>query len=129
MSIRTRQFLSAILSPAWLRWLLLLSCLLLLAGASQRAALAHALLVRSEPEANAELTSSPPSVEMWFSEPLEDRFSHARLIDSLGEDVAGADSSLVDVSDPSHLSLPLSTLQPGIYTVVWTTLSSVDGHE
>ncbi len=111
------------------RWLLLLLALLLLAATTQPNALAHALLVRSQPAANAELTAAPPSVEMWFSEPLESRFSHARLIDSAGEDVQSAGPSVVDPPDPTHLSLPLAGLDPGIYTVIWTTLSTVDGHE
>ena len=118
-----------ILSTARLRWPLLLLSLLLLAGATQRPALAHALLVRSEPEANAELTSLPPSVEVWFSEPLESEFSHIRLFDAGGEDVLAVGPSVVDANDPNHMSLPLPDLSPGIYTVVWTTLSSVDGHE
>ncbi len=126
MSIRSFQFLSS----NRLRWFLLVAgCLLALSGITQRAALAHALLVRSEPEANAELTSSPPSVEIWFSEPLESGFSHIRLIDASGEDVPGVGPSAVDSGDPSHMSLPLPDLSPGIYTVIWTTLSSVDGHE
>ncbi len=112
-----------------LRGLFLLLALFLLAGASQRAALAHALLVRSEPEANAELTRAPPSVEMWFSEPLESRFSHARLIDASGSEVLSVGPSLVDTNDATHLSLPLAGLTPGIHTVIWSTLSSVDGHE
>lgn len=126
MSNRSFPFLS----PIRLRWFLLVAgSLLLLSGVTQRAALAHALLVRSEPAANAELTSSPPSVDIWFSEPLESGFSHIRLIDAGGEDVPGAGPSAVDASDPSHMSLPLPDLSPGIYTVIWTTLSSVDGHE
>lgn len=126
MSNRSFPFLS----PNRLRWFLLVAgSLLLLSGVTQRAALAHALLVRSEPAANAELTSSPPSVDIWFSEPLESGFSHIRLIDAGGEDVPGAGPSAVDASDPSHMSLPLPDLSPGIYTVIWTTLSSVDGHE
>ena len=48
-----------------LRTLFLLLALFLLAGASQRTALAHALLVRSEPQANAELLTAPAAVEMW----------------------------------------------------------------
>ena len=114
---------------ARLRWLVLFAALLWLAGGTQRPALAHALLVRSEPAANAELTSLPPSVEIWFSEPLESEFSHIRLLDFLGEEVVAADSSTVDVNDPNHMSLRLPDLPPGLYTVVWTTLSSVDGHE
>lgn len=126
MSIPSFPFLS----PSRLRWFLLVAgCFLALSGVTQRGALAHALLVRSEPEANAELTSSPPAVDIWFSEPLESGFSHIRLIDASGEDVLGVGSSAVDAADPSHMSLPLPDLSPGIYTVIWTTLSSVDGHE
>lgn len=89
---------------------------------------AHALLVRSVPEANAELTAPPQTIEMWFSEPLEGRFSDARLVDSAGEDVPTG-AAMVDVDDPTHMTLPLADLAPGNYTVVWRTLSSVDGHE
>ncbi len=95
-----------------------------LAGRAQ----AHALLVRSLPEAGAKLASPPPTIEFWFSEPLESRFSNATLLDSLGTEVATG-ASMVDGSDPYHMTLPLGELPPGIYTVVWRTLSTIDGHE
>jgi copper transport protein len=89
---------------------------------------AHALLVRSLPEANAELSQPPATIEMWFSEPLEADFSGARLLNSLGEEAPTGATSL-DPADPTHLTLPLGQLEPGIYTVAWHTLSQVDGHE
>ena len=117
-------------SSAKSKWLILLGLILLaLIPAGAPTALAHALLVRSEPAANAELLTAPASVEMWFSETLEPRFSHARLIDATGAEVFSAGPSLVDPNDATRMSLALTDLQPGIYTVVWTTLSSVDGHE
>lgn len=111
------------------RLLPLVLLLALLAGATQQVALAHALLVRSEPEANAEIANAPEAIEMWFSEPLESSFSHARLLDASGAEVTGVGPSVVDSTDPTHMRLPIADLSPGIYTVVWTTLSSVDGHE
>jgi copper transport protein len=95
---------------------------------SPRVARAHALLVRSLPEANTNLAQPPASIDMWFSEPLEADFSGARLLNSLGEEVPTGAVSL-DPSDPTHLTLALGQLQPGIYTVAWQTLSQVDGHE
>jgi len=91
-------------------------------------ALAHALLVRSSPESNASLLSPPGSVEMWFSEPLEPAFSTARLVGPTGEEV-GTGAVIVDSSDPTHMTLALGELDPGLYTVAWQTLSSIDGHE
>lgn len=89
---------------------------------------AHALLVRSQPAANAELSQPPSSIEMWFSEPLESTFTGARLLTSAGEEV-DTGAPVLDPSDATHLSVPVGELQPGIYTVAWQTLSQVDGHE
>lgn len=91
-------------------------------------ALAHALLVRSIPESNAELQNSPGSVEMWFSEPIEPAFSDARLVGPDGQDV-DTGAAIVDDSDPTHMTLVLGNLDPGLYTVAWHTLSVVDGHD
>jgi putative copper export protein/methionine-rich copper-binding protein CopC len=89
---------------------------------------AHALLVRSTPEAGAELAIAPASLELWFSEPLEANFSNIHLVDAAGNEF-GRGASVVDQADHFHMSLPLSDLSPGIYTVVWRTLSEADGHE
>ncbi len=89
---------------------------------------AHALLVRSTPVAGAELTTPPATIELWFSEPLESRFSNAHLVDPLGTEIAVGNST-VDAADQAHMTLVLPPLAPGIYTVVWRTLSSADGHE
>lgn len=100
----------------------------LLAGLLIPAAQAHALLVRSVPEADAELVQPPAQIELWFSEPLEAEFSTARLLDSSGAELPRG-ALLFDPADPAHLTLPLNPLAPGVYTVVWQTFSQVDGHE
>ena len=89
---------------------------------------AHALLVRADPQPNAELTQPPAAIQFWFSEPLEETFTGARILDAAGTEIpTGAPQ--FDPEDPTHLTLPLESIQPGVYTVVWQTLSSVDGHE
>ncbi len=89
---------------------------------------AHALLVRADPQPNSELTQPPDSLQFWFSEPLEETFTGARILDVAGAEMpTGAPQ--FDPADPTHLTLPLETIEPGVYTVVWQTLSSVDGHE
>jgi len=89
---------------------------------------AHALLVRSLPAAGTELPLSPATIEMWFSEPLEPQFSRAHVIDAQGNAI-GSGASVVDPADAMHLTLSITELLPGIYTVVWRTLSRADGHE
>ncbi len=95
---------------------------------SSQAVQAHALLVRADPQPNSELTQPPDSLQFWFSEPLEETFTGARILDVAGAEIpTGAPQ--FDPADPTHLTLPLETIEPGVYTVVWQTLSSVDGHE
>lgn len=92
------------------------------------AAHAHALLVRSSPVAGAELALAPATIDLWFSEPLEAQFSYAYLVDAEGNEL-GRNASVVDAADSLHLTLTPPVLSPGIYTVVYRTLSQSDGHE
>lgn len=89
---------------------------------------AHALLVRSSPAAGSALAMTPTTIELWFSEPLEDGFSYAYLVDTQGNEI-GRNASTVDATDRLHLTLTPPPLAPGIYTVVYHTLSQSDGHE
>ena len=92
---------------------------------------AHALLVRSSPAAGAEVAIPPTTVDLWFSEPLEAAFSYTYLVDGAGNKI-GDGASTVDAADPHHLTLtlaPTTTVPPGIYTVLYHTLSQADGHE
>ncbi len=116
------QIIKAVGLP--LAWFAAATALLL----SSQAVQAHALLVRADPQPNSELTQPPDSLQFWFSEPLEETFTGARILDVAGAEIpTGAPQ--FDPADPTHLTLPLETIEPGVYTVVWQTLSSVDGHE
>lgn len=105
--------------------LLLLALWLAAAGSSPVSA--HALLVRSIPEANAELAEAPATLEMWFGEPLEAGFTQVRLLTPLSEELPVGAVTL-DPADTMHVSVALEPLPPGIYTVAYQNLSQADGH-
>lgn len=112
-------------------WLALVGLCALIALLWGRPAQAHALLVRSAPAAGAEVALAPVTVDLWFSEPLEPAFSYAYLVDAAGNKF-GEGATTVDPADAHHLTLTLAptiTVPPGIYTVLYHTLSQADGHE
>lgn len=100
-----------------------LALLLLLAPSTL---LAHAYLVKSSPAQRAVLHRAPAKIQLWFSEPLEPRYSTLTVTDSNGWRV---DSGITEISadDPKHLSATLSDLPPGRYFVKYRVLS-IDGH-
>ena len=109
------------------QWLLALLGALLLVAALAGTTYAHAVLVRSEPAANAQLAATPHEIRLWFTEPLESTYSSIELRNAAGE-VIPAPPSYVDPSDPQQLVLMAGELADGLYTVVWRNVSSADGH-
>ena len=107
-------------------WLIIL--VVLYSGLAISSASAHALLVRSVPAANAVLAQPPPQVEIFFSEPLEERLSSIRVFDSNNLSVDAGDVR-VDPSDPTRLTVTLHFLSEGVHTVAWKVVSSIDGHQ
>lgn len=101
---------------------------LLLCLARVSPASGHAALARSVPAGQAQLAVPPSSIDLWFTEPLEPAFSGFELYDSNGNrrTVSGLQ---VDSADDKHLSGSPESLPPGIYTVTYRTLSTLDGHE
>lgn len=89
---------------------------------------AHALLLRSTPQANAVLERSPVQVELFFSEPLESNLSSIKVYDSNNLQVDVSDVR-VDPSTPTRMTVSLRSLVDGIYTVTWKAVSSIDGHQ
>jgi copper transport protein len=83
---------------------------------------AHSALVESEPAAGAELSIAPGVVTLTFTEPLNDRLSRAIVLAPGGERFEGSPS------DDATIRVPLTTNQPGVYRVRWTTVSLLDGH-
>jgi methionine-rich copper-binding protein CopC len=109
-----------------LRWVGILTVFivsLLLAAPAQ----AHALLVKSVPEANATLPRPPVQVEIYFSERVDPAFSKIKVFDTTGSQVDARDSH-IDPQDGHHLSVSLGSMQDGVYTVTYAVVSAADGH-
>jgi copper transport protein len=83
---------------------------------------AHAAVVSSEPEAGSKVGSAPGVVALRFTEPLNVRLSRAVVTDPAGRQFTGSSSG------GRVIRVPLSTNEPGIYEVEWTTVSTLDGH-
>src|ERR687894_2202336 len=88
---------------------------------------AHAFLESSDPAANAVLQNAPQSVTLTFTEPLERSYSRAELFDATGAQIPGATSS-IGPEPRSMIVLIPPGLSNGTYSLVWRTLSTVDGH-
>ena len=88
---------------------------------------AHALLARADPPINAALRESPTAVTLFMTEPLERDYSSVQVLDSAGQrrDIGATEFS---DADATRMRVNVLRLAPGIYTVVWRTLSQVDGH-
>jgi copper transport protein len=88
---------------------------------------AHAILAGSDPPANAILAESPAQIRLWFSEPLEPRFSGFELRDISGKVVASP-SAQVTSADTHLIAMSPGKLADGLYTVSWHNISTADGH-
>lgn len=92
-------------------------------------ALAHSVLVKSEPESNAVLEQGPEQVITWFSQELETGLSSIQVFDAEGNQIDNGDGE-VDLNDPDHASMLVSlpeSLPNGMYIVHWTAVSAADG--
>lgn len=89
---------------------------------------AHAVLLRSNPEANTVLSQAPVQVELFFTEPLEPNLSSIQVFDASGRIVDAGDAR-VDPTDPTRMTVTLHALSDGVYTVNWKALSTIDGHQ
>ena len=89
---------------------------------------AHAILLRSDPAQDAELSVAPQQVRMWFSEDLNPAFSTAVVVNQTNQRVDKADAHVTS-TDPREMDVSLSpNLPPAVYVVVWRTDSADDGH-
>ena len=89
---------------------------------------AHAMLMRSVPDANASLASAPSLVELYFSEGIDPRLSKITVLDASGARVDAGDVRL-DPQDATHILVSLKPLVDGVYTVAWKAISATDGHQ
>lgn len=93
--------------------------------ASQAPAHAHAVLVTTDPAADAVLDAAPERVELTFDEPVEVPTGGVRVYDGDG---ARVDDGPVDTGDTSRVAVALpDDLAEGGYVVVWRVVSA-DSH-
>src|SRR5581483_10657112 len=91
-------------------------------------AVAHANLVRSDPAAGAVLAMAPAQVQLWFSEEPDPHFSDVQVTDANGRRVDRSDMHVAPGDRLSLIAGVNSSLPDGLYTIVWKTVSAVDGH-
>ncbi len=89
-------------------------------------AMAHALVLESDPAQGAKLTEPPAHVFLRFNSKLEKRLSHVTLSTGKGKPVA-LPISVNGQDKPDRIELPLAPLVPGAYVVRYKVLA-VDGH-
>lgn len=106
--------------------LLLAAALVLVAFVLPAVVSAHAALVRSDPASNASLSQSPKQITLTFTETLEASLSSLQVLSSAGENFVEGSLALSD--DSLALSIGMRELPPDVYSVVWTSYSTVDGH-
>src|SRR5213080_654483 len=104
--------------------LLVLGCAV--AAAAPSPASGHAAFQDAVPQPGARLEASPPSVVLAFTEPLNRRLTHAKLIDARSGRVVAAS---VGFPGAERLVLrPRGALPSAAYRVSWHTVSRLDGH-
>lgn len=86
----------------------------------------HGRLVKSVPTQGATLAEAPPQIHLWFSEPIEARFSQLSVWNAHGQRVDDG-AVLADPQDSKKLTVGLQALGAGRYTVQYRVLS-VDSH-
>lgn len=88
---------------------------------------AHAELVSSTPAPNASLSEAPDRVTITFSEPIDSGAAFIDLLDPEQRRVSGVGAPEV-TADGREAAVTLPELDPGIYTVTYQVVSTVDGH-
>src|SRR5258708_20175968 len=109
------------------RHLVLLILIFLYSAWAVTLAFAHALLLRSNPAANAVLAQAPAQIELFFSESVDPSLSTISVYDSSGRAVDLGDVR-VDPSNPTRMTVSVGSLSDGVYTVAWRAISATDGH-
>lgn len=87
----------------------------------------HAFVTNSNPTPSQSISVSPKQIDVYFSEPVDLRYSDLKVLDSSGKQV---DVGKVSYKGSDELSLEVSVpvLKDGTYTVSTSVLSQIDGH-
>jgi copper transport protein len=91
-------------------------------------AYAHASLTRANPANNETLRRPPARIVLNFSEGIERQLTQIQVTDKDEQNRYDDGQMAFDDSDPTFASVGVKTLEPGLYFVKWSNVSSVDGH-
>ena len=89
------------------------------------AAWAHSFPVQESPAAGETTTTPPAQVTIKYDAPVEKLFDSLRVLDETGQDKAAGAPQVS--ADGHELSVPVSALGPGQYTVKWRVVC-IDTH-
>lgn len=90
-------------------------------------ALAHAIVVRTDPLDGAVLAEAPRQIRLWFSEEIAVNLSKFSVSASAG-DIVPITSVQADATDPALIIIDVPALKPSAYRVSWDVLSTDDLH-
>lgn len=90
-------------------------------------AFAHAMLDRASPAVGSEVSGSPATVSLTYTEPVEPLFSSIHITDASGVRMDEG-QALSHSGNERVLEVALKKLPPGVYTVEWQ-VTSVDTHK
>jgi len=96
--------------------------LLLAALLSPIPALAHAILVKSQPAKDETVKESPKQIDLWFNDAVRSEYKALAVIDSSGKRVDNHDVEQT-LTDGSHIHATVPTLAPGTYTIRYRVVS------
>ncbi|OAI24262.1 MULTISPECIES: copper resistance CopC family protein [Methylomonas] len=85
-------------------------------------ALAHAILVKSQPAKDEEVKEAPKQVDLWFNDPVRSEYKALAVIDAAGKRVDNHDVEQ-SLTDGSHIHATVANLAPGKYTVRYRVVS------
>ncbi len=89
---------------------------------------AHALILKSNPTPSQSLSSPPAKIDVYFTDPVDIRYSEIKVLDPNGKEIENHDLKYIN-SDQSGLGVTLPAGLPnGVYTVSTKVLDQTDGH-
>jgi copper transport protein len=89
---------------------------------------AHALIAKSDPAPSQSLPTSPSKVDVYFTDPVDIRYSTIKVLDPSGKEIQNKDERYL-TNDQKALSVSLPAGLPnGVYTVSTKVLDQTDGH-
>ena len=85
-------------------------------------ALAHAILVKSQPAKDETVKEAPKQIDLWFNDAVKSEYKALAVIDSSGKRVDNHDVEQT-LTDGSHIHATVANLAPGTYTVRYRVVS------